>query len=267
MLLFLTLFTVQKGFLHTSLDQLPTTQGIHLFLLGLVVSAEIIPRDYLYPVKESLSELPSEPSEILSLLTIPGSRCHLGISNSSLYYLQVFSIGLIALGCQFDVWAFPPTNVEGALYQFVSQNEGASSLPIQLHLHLASIFARLDSAIQPSAHQRVKRDKWLTSSILQTTPSVAPPSHVVNWLWNQQPLREWNQRCLVFWLFEVSALLFFFLYFILSFFHFPLVLVSPRRFILGRTPRGEPTRELTNFSRGLEDPSSLLSRGQDPLCS
>ena len=167
-------------------------------------------------MKECLFELPSQPSEILSLLTIRGSGCPFGISNSSLYYLQVFTLGLIVLGCQFDVWSFPPLKVEDALYQFVTQNEGAiSSFQIQLHLHLALIFALLDSVIPPSAHQLVKRDKWLVSSVIQSVPTIVPPRLVVDWLWSQQPLREWNQRCLAFWLFEVFSPLYdYYLFFV-----------------------------------------------------
>ena len=186
---------------------------IQLFLLGLVVSAEIIPRDYLYPMKESLCELPSQLSEILSLLTICSPGYLLGISESSLYYLQVFVLALVAIGCQHDIWSFPPPQVEDSIYQFLAQNEATvSSFPVPLQLHIASIFARLDTTIQPSAHQLLKREKWLTSCLMRTMPPVVPPKHIVTWLWNQQPLREWNQKCLDFWLFEVDSHFQFFLY-------------------------------------------------------
>ena len=225
---------VQNGWFKLALDEfqhhtdLNILQEIRMFLLSIIVGFHIIPKDSLFPIKESLGDLPSQLAELLELLKISSGIARIRdaegvISFSSLHYQQAFVISLIAVGSSQNIWIFPAHEIDISLHYFVRENEGIlAQVHIQLFAQLIVIFAKLDKLGKSTAMNETISTQSSFTTFFRCLATIVlpspPPAYAVEWLWSQLTLRDWNKQAVCFWFFSENAVSFY-IYFDLSFIH------------------------------------------------
>jgi hypothetical protein len=170
--------------------------SIRYFLFTLIVGLDLIPKEYLYPMWESLHDFPCLRSEIPSLLKFaPLSHgCHF----PETHYHQIFMLALIVVSSASQRWLLVPKDTLSNIQLYVSASrEHFRHLPPQLILGIAELYARLESHEECGVIEKVS----LFQSLAQQQFRELPPSpFLLRWFWNQGDLFAWNTETLLFFL-------------------------------------------------------------------